>query len=904
MAVASAIATLSLMYKMPFAVSTGIGSLDGLLVLLTALVTLFLIFSKPDDHARRAKEGSGQEARGRSDHDIARHSDAALMRAVMDSVDEPIVVTQADHDAPDGPTIVFANRAYAKLAGCDADELVGRPATLLGSQAVDDTLRLAFGTTLEQGKSLRTEVLFYSSDHQQNWIDLNICPLRSTDGAVSHYAAFGRDIDSQKAVEARILSEKKHAEDANRLKSEFLATMSHEIRTPLNGIIGMSNLLADSKLDAVQREHVAMLGTSADTLLQLLNDILDLSKIEADRLELEIVTFDLKDMIFGLVDMIKPQLDNKDLEIVIDIEPDLPTKLASDPGRIRQIVLNLLSNAIKFTDKGHIRLYVTGIAAPAPGNQPLIEISVEDTGVGIAKAAQTKIFDKFRQQDASTTRRYGGTGLGLAICKELSQLLGGGMRLVSDEGVGSCFTFSFAYKPITSRTIHQRLKRNIKELGDLSGKRIVMIDDLAASGDSCGRILRAVGAEIRAFHQLERLGRDLSRWHTQYGMPDLIILDESLMTDSTAEILRKLTHVLGQSLPPILMLATTPVQGRHGILRQLGFGGVIPKPVRPSHLVRATAELILDYSADSFWTPHPELGNGPDKTTGDDQRRPLEGLQVLLAEDNTINAQIFVHMMERWGARVTVAGNGQEAIEIACSMNFDIIFMDCQMPELDGYEATRELRQLMTNGALKSVPIIALTANAMKGDRETCLAAGMDDYLSKPAQARDIAAMIRRWVTHQKQTEPATGETEATPPRQPATTLPGAGTMILIDQALYNECADILGPSHGAVIIDFIERLAAMLNQLAFAINQGQYQQTAKLVHPFKSSAAQLGAVAVSKLCRRIELKTRDIPAEDVDAEELTDLLITLREIAEQTSTKLATMIDDHPQPLIRDLAG
>ncbi|MEO0393753.1 MAG: response regulator, partial [Pseudomonadota bacterium] len=840
----------------------------------------------------------------------AKAMDAVLMRATMDNADDAIVVTRAEDHNPDGPTVVFANKAYAKLAGITAHELIGQPATLIGQQGADGTMMLGFQETLHRGQSLRTEVLFYNAENKQVWLDLGIFPLRAKDGSVTHYAAFARDIAIQKRAEEQMRTDKESAEVANRLKSELLATMSHEIRTPLNGIIGMSNLLADTSLDQTQRRHVDMLANSAETLLQLINDILDLSKIEADRLELEPMPFSIKDLVFELADMLRPQLSRASLELVIDVETSIPAELSCDPGRVRQILLNLISNSIKFTNKGHIRIYVDLLSARNEAGQQMIEITVEDTGIGISKAAQDKIFEKFSQEDASTTRRYGGTGLGLAICRQLSELMGGSITVSSEEGVGSCFAFRFGFDHVTSSAVIDRWVK--KDDRHLHGKRVIVIDDLAASGDAIGRYLQAVGVEARAFSKMDRLIPDLTRWYNQWGIPDLILIDETLDVGSVFDVMPQLEQVLGEDLPPIMLLSTKPLQGRHRKLERVGISGAIEKPIRPSQLIRAVTALIADYAPDSFWTPHPEVIRTNRTDGGGDDNHPLEGLQVLLAEDNTINAQIFVHTMERWGARVTVAGNGQEAVEIGRSMPFDIIFMDCQMPELDGYGATEQLRRLMGQGTIPTIPIIALTANAMKGDRERCLAAGMDDYLSKPAQARDIASTIRRWVTNR----PAASDTSPDPQTKPGPQEQAARTdhhnpsyaeeagIILIDDALYNECADILGPNHGQVVLDFIERLAQMLQEMAFAITNRDFERTAKLAHPFKSSSAQLGAVAVAKICRRIEMKTRDVSVDEVDDAALADLLVDLQTISEETSAVLAQRIDQHPVTNRRDLAS
>lgn len=816
-----------------------------------------------------------------------------LIESILHNTSDAVVITTTELDDPTGPRILLTNRAYQSMSGYAEHELLGKSIPLFTEEGMgaEDCMRLR--DALAMGETFRTEMLFYRRDHQQIWMDVEVFPLLDPAGQVTNFAAFARDIGAQKEVRNELESAKETAEAANRLKSEFLATMSHEIRTPLNGIVGMTNLLLDTRLNHQQRDHVDMLAKSADTLLNLINDILDLSKIEAGRLEIEAVPFNLKNLLLEVVSMVQDAASKKGVELITDIDMNLPLTIETDPGRIRQVLLNLMSNAIKFTDTGHVLLHVRRADLP---NQDLDEdavgiiATVKDTGVGIPPEKREIIFDKFSQADSSTTRRFGGTGLGLTISRQLSKLLGGDLYLADPprEG-GSSFCMSFRGHNPDGQTIGQFLRGQSQ--GALVDRNVLIIDDPEDCAAALAHIVEGLGANSITINAIDQLSAAAERYQRDGSNLDLIILDERLGFGSAFEIYGHLQKSFGTDLPPLLLIAEEPVHNRISRLRECHFGGAIERPIRPSNLVRGVAHLIQGLNDGVFWTATNTYTRNStvDKHNRNDEPAPLSGLQVLLAEDNPINAQIFVHVLERWGARVTVAGNGIEAIEIATSMPVDIIFMDCQMPELDGYEATQRLRQMMDDEVLARTPIIALTANAMKGDRERCLDAGMDDYLAKPAQPRDIAAMVRRW-----RREP---EQNVAPKPEPVTNaLPAAAESRLIDRQIYDDCADILGPKHSEVITDFVDRLAAMLQTLAFAYEGRNFQAMAKLVHPFKSSAAQIGAIGISEQCRRIETATRDQQAEDIDHQNLTAALLELREVSEESSDLLRQMVHEADQ--------
>jgi len=824
-----------------------------------------------------------------------------LMQMTLQNASDPVLILQIDNIHPDGSLIVFVNRAYELLSGYSAAELVGQRGAQLIRHGMDQSALSTIRETMRLGQTLRTEIHFSHRHGRKRWLEADIFPLANKDGIVTHFAAFARDIGDRKRIEYRMYRAKEAAELANQLKSDFLATMSHEIRTPLNGIVGMTNLLLETGLDDEQRHHLEILGSSADTLMQLINDFLDLSKIEAGKLSLEPVIFNLKNLIFEVAEISEAQIRRKGLKLIVDIAPDLPLKVTSDPGRTRQVLLNLVSNAVKFTDRGHILISARKVNG-GDDKGPRIRLDVRDTGIGIDPAKQEHIFDKFSQGDSSTTRRYGGTGLGLTICRRLAEVLGGTIGLQSQPGQGSEFWFTFSAEPTSRQTLASMLA-GFQRPG-LDHTSILLLTDLPGVYSAVSHVLTETGIGLTCTDNLSPV---LS---AQGGCHDLILVSETVHGRHAFELMAELADKHRSELPPILLLAERPVAPRREQLARAGLSGALCLPFRPSHFMRAVMTLLDDPRA-NFWGAHPQSADGANAAmpaNGD-----FTGLQVLLAEDNPINAQVAVNTLGRWGVRTTVAGNGAEALDMVRTMRFDLVLMDCQMPEMDGFEASRAMRRMMADGIIAETPIIALTANAMKGDRKRCLDAGMNDYLAKPAQPRDLAAMLNRWVGTEKnkgsQQTPLQGSTAAAP-RLPgfSSTETAKQADELIDQGAYEDCADILGPKHARLVTDFARRLADMLQQMAFAFERGDYPAMAKLAHPFKSSAAQIGASALAADCRALEQMTRDIPIAEIKVEPLAEQLLKLRATAESTAAVLlqrieedASAFDAHPMAAVAE---
>jgi PAS domain S-box-containing protein len=559
---------------------------------------------------------------------------------------------------------------------------------------------------------------------------LDLVPLRATEDDPPSLLLVGRDVTESRERERELAAARDEALEASRAKSAFLANMSHEIRTPMNGVIGMTELVLDTDVDAQQREYLETAHSSGEALMEIIEDVLDLSKIEAGRLQLVEDDFDPQTVVDEVCDVVAARAHKKGLELHSQTSGSLPSLVRGDEGRLRQIVLNLATNAIKFTEQGEVTVCVERLE-DADGRAHL-RYAVSDSGIGIDAHKLDTIFEAFQQADVSTTRRYGGSGLGLAISRELSELMGGELAARSTAGEGSTFAFTVSFELIDAALVGVP--------PELSGRRALIVDDNVTNRRILEERLRLWGMTTQSVSGGAQALEVLAAGGPPAAGFDLALLDFSMPEMNGLELARRLRAEGRPGLPLILL---TSSGDQVAAARAAGVTGFATKPVRQEKLRKLLVAALS--GADGVASAEAEANLGRPGTEAESPALDAELPRVLVVEDNPVNQTVAVKWLERLGFETEVAADGEVALVALERRRYAAVLMDCQMPRLDGYDATRALRQREGEG--ERTPVIAMTANAMKGDRERCLAAGMDDYLPKPVRPDTLGAMLARWVS-------------------------------------------------------------------------------------------------------------------------------------------------------------
>jgi two-component system sensor histidine kinase/response regulator len=739
-----------------------------------------------------------------------------LLRTLIDNLPDAIYVkdTACRKTVANRADVQNMDRASeAEVLGRDDFELFPREAA--AKFYADDQHVIQSGQPV-----LNREEYFFDAHSQQRWLLTSKVPLRDERGQVIGLIGIGHDITAMKRTEEELRQAKEAAEAASRAKSEFLANMSHEIRTPMNGVIGMTGLLLDTPLTREQREFAETIRSSGETLLTLINDVLDFSKIEAGRLSLEVLDFDLRELVEDTAEILALRAQQKGLEFICLIEPSVPSLLQGDPGRLRQILTNLAGNAIKFTPQGEVSIHVR--LASTTADQATLRFAIIDTGIGIPPDKLDILFAPFMQVDASTTRHFGGSGLGLSISKRLVELMNGRIGVESIAGQGSQFWFEvpLGKAPGAARAAW-------KPAAHISGKQVLVVDDNATNRRVFTLLLQSWDCPCDEASNGPSALEKLRRAHATQRPFHLALLDMHMPGMNGEELARSIKAEPALANIPLVLLTSLSERGQGERLKEMGFAAVLTKPIKQSQLYQCLA-LVLGHPAAPLEYPTKPFVSGQTLHTARKRR-----FRILLAEDNMTNQRVALAMLQKLGYRADAVANGREAIRSLETIPYSLVLMDCQMPEMDGYEATRLIRDPHSSVQFHDIPVIAMTAYAMQSDREKCLEAGMSDYISKPVQPRELAEVLTRWLGHEEPRPSAAAPDVADNTESASQTF---STTAFLQRLMGDE------EVARSISRTFLQEASQRIAELQTALQNSDLPTAIRHAHSLKGSSANLGA--------------------------------------------------------------
>jgi two-component system sensor histidine kinase/response regulator len=792
--------------------------------------------------------------------------------SITDAMGEGVYVLNASGEC------VFVNAKALELLGYSKFELLGENIHDLihhhdveGNQVASEVCPI-LRSILQEHSYVSDDEIFFKRNGESFPVSVSAVPLFRDDVFDGHVAVF-QDISERKQTEVALQQAKYQAEEANKAKSQFLANMSHEIRTPMNAIIGMSHLALETELTPKQFNYVDKIHRSANSLLRLINDILDFSKIEAGKLEIEESKFWLQDIFDNLANILGARAEEKGVEILFDISSDAPKALVGDAMRLNQVLLNLSNNAIKFTEHGEV---VVGVSADGTGSEEgRLHFTVRDTGIGMNQEQQNRLFQSFTQADSSTTRKYGGTGLGLSISKRLVELMGGNIWVESEEGAGSTFHFTVSLKVLHGE---EHVPRHTA-MEELPGLKMLLIEDNDSAQQIYTDMLNSYGIEVDTISDpltgLEKVSTQCKGSGCPY---DLLLIDWKMPGMDGVELLEKLSLKANISLPPTVMITAYDKEDLWHAISSAGIDvkEILSKPITPSTLVDG-----IGVALGGTVSYHPER-KGDEKDISSAIRK-LKGAHMLLVEDNEFNQEVAKELMGNRGISVMVAENGLEALEMLDEYEFDGVLMDCQMPVMDGYEATRKIRQ---DSRFENLPIIAMTANVMRDDVEMALSSGMNAHIAKPVNMSDMFKTLADWITPRNGTGEADIEeirvdSKERPSKQkqerPAVSAIDVKAAIqrIGDEDVYFDVLQVFADGHANAVDEAQECLR---------VSAGDAE---RVMHTLKGIAGTIGAHELQQLAARSEavLREQDDLQELPYREEMKELMAeVLREISLLTS--------------------